>query len=88
VRLALLRCAPGAAGRIVLDRHGTMRGRGAYLCADADGPRGERTPAARCLELAVRRGGVSRTLRTTAKLDAARLPEKLGGDDLVESIAL
>ncbi len=63
----------GRAARAVLDRAGTMPGRGAYICRD--GARGE--PARECLALATRRGAIGRALRRTVRLD----PE------LVESVS-
>jgi predicted RNA-binding protein YlxR (DUF448 family) len=46
----------------VLDRAGVMPGRGAYLCRAGD------LPSSECLELATRRGGLARTLRSAVKL--------------------
>jgi predicted RNA-binding protein YlxR (DUF448 family) len=63
----------GASRRAVLDRAGTMPGRGAYICAG----RGPGEPAADCLSLATRRGGFSRALRCSVTID----PE------LVESVS-
>jgi hypothetical protein len=58
----------GAGGLAVLDRHGTMPGRGAYLCrAHELGAPGE--PAPSCLALAVRSSGIARTLRARVTLD-------------------
>lgn len=48
----------------MLDRAGTMPGRGAYLCRDKQ--TGE--PARDCLALAVRRGGFARTLHRSVSL--------------------
>ncbi len=63
----------GSARRVALDRTGTMPGRGAYLCrAPAPGK-----PAAECLALATRRGGIVRALRCAVRID----PE------LVESVS-
>jgi predicted RNA-binding protein YlxR (DUF448 family) len=42
-----------------------MPGRGAYLCRSERGSE----PAAACLELAVRRGGIPRALRSAVALD-------------------
>jgi hypothetical protein len=56
----------------VVDRDGTMPGRGAYLCRGASAG----VPFADCLALAVRSGGIARTLRC-----AMTLP-----DELVESV--
>jgi hypothetical protein len=63
----------GDSPRAVIDRAGTMPGRGAYICEGADP--GE--PAADCLSLATRRGGISRALRCRVTID----PE------LVESVS-
>ena len=63
----------GSSRRVVLDRAGTLPGRGAYLCA---GPAaGE--PVSDCLTLATRRGGIARALRCRVAID----PE------LVESVS-
>jgi predicted RNA-binding protein YlxR (DUF448 family) len=43
-----------------------MPGRGAYLCAGAE----REAPAAECLALAVRRGGIARALRSSVTLDS------------------
>jgi predicted RNA-binding protein YlxR (DUF448 family) len=51
--------------RAVLDRTGTMPGRGAYLCAGACAAE----PAADCLALAGRRGGIARALRCRVTFD-------------------
>jgi predicted RNA-binding protein YlxR (DUF448 family) len=59
--------------RAVLDRAGTMPGRGAYLCRGAAPGK----PAADCLSLATRRGGIARALRCAVTID----PE------LVESVS-
>jgi len=50
----------------VLDRTGTIAGRGAYLCLNGDGEK----PASECLALATRRGGIARTLRCAVTIDA------------------
>jgi predicted RNA-binding protein YlxR (DUF448 family) len=57
----------------VIDATGTLPGRGAYLCraADAGAPDGD------CLQHALRRGAVARTLRRNVKLDV--------GDSSVET---
>jgi predicted RNA-binding protein YlxR (DUF448 family) len=67
VRLAV---APGAGGRTsrraVLDVSYRLQGRGAYLCrAGAETV----TPDEHCLQLALRRGGIARTLRCSVALD-------------------
>jgi predicted RNA-binding protein YlxR (DUF448 family) len=51
--------------RAVLDRAGTLPGRGAYLCLGATA--GE--PAVACLALAIRRGGIARALRCSVTID-------------------
>ncbi len=53
----------------VLDRDGTMPGRGAYLCRAADPDRRSGLPDPACLERALRRGGIARTLRAAVTLD-------------------
>jgi predicted RNA-binding protein YlxR (DUF448 family) len=55
----------GRSRRAVLDRAGTLPGRGAYLC------RGETAgePAVACLALALRRGGIARALRCAVTID-------------------
>lgn len=57
--------AEGPTRRAVLDRDGTLPGRGAYLCAGA--APGE--PAASCLALALRRGAIARALRSAVTVD-------------------
>jgi predicted RNA-binding protein YlxR (DUF448 family) len=51
-------------GLAVIDRDGTMPGRGAYLCRgmSADAPRAD------CVRLAARRGAVARALRAPVEL--------------------
>jgi predicted RNA-binding protein YlxR (DUF448 family) len=63
----------GSSRRAVLDRAGTMPGRGAYICKGAAAG----APAADCLTLATRRGGIARALRARVTID----PE------LVESVS-
>ncbi|HEY2537548.1 MAG TPA: YlxR family protein [Solirubrobacteraceae bacterium] len=77
VRIALVdrgsvRGASGRTRRAVLDRNYTMPGRGAYLCRGAS----DAKPSPECLALALRNGGIARTLRS-----AVNLP-----DELVESV--
>jgi predicted RNA-binding protein YlxR (DUF448 family) len=60
-----MRIAVAAGGRAVHDRDATMPGRGAYLCRGSD----PELPAADCLTLAMRRGGVPRALRAKVTLD-------------------
>jgi len=73
MRIALARGGDRRSRRAVLDRAGTMPGRGAYLCRGDDG----RVPAAACVALATRRGGIARALRCSVTID----PE------LIESVA-
>jgi predicted RNA-binding protein YlxR (DUF448 family) len=72
VRIALADGGDGAR-LAVLDRSGTMPGRGAYLCREqlSGGPE----PA--CVAGARRRRGVSRTLRSPVRIDA-ELIESVG----------
>jgi predicted RNA-binding protein YlxR (DUF448 family) len=66
VRIALARDARGSrAHRAVIDAPGTLSGRGAYLCRGSDGG----TPDGDCLQRALRRGGIARTLRRAVELD-------------------
>jgi hypothetical protein len=60
----------------VLDRAGTTAGRGAYLCRGGD-PDPIALPAADCLALALRRGGIARALRCAVTLPA-ELVESVG----------
>jgi predicted RNA-binding protein YlxR (DUF448 family) len=64
VRLALADDERGQRRRVVLDRPGTLPGRGAYLCA---AERGE-APAPDCLARANRRGGLARAFRAAVAL--------------------
>ena len=48
-----------------IDGDGRLGGRGAYLCRDRGGER----PRAECLERAIRRRSVGRTLRASVTLD-------------------
>jgi predicted RNA-binding protein YlxR (DUF448 family) len=77
VRLAVgaLRAHDGAGGpRVaVVDDEGRLGGRGAYLCRDSDGER----PRPECLQRAIRRGSVGRTLRASVTLDP-KLVESVG----------
>jgi predicted RNA-binding protein YlxR (DUF448 family) len=52
-------------GRAVLDRTGTMPGRGAYLC----GVKARGRPSADCLAKAAQRGGLARVLRCAVRID-------------------
>ncbi|MHB8492845.1 MAG: YlxR family protein [Solirubrobacteraceae bacterium] len=65
-------CSPGA--QVVMDLAGTMPGRGAYLCRDA----AANAPAQDCLRVALRRGGIARTLRSRAPI-APELVESIDG---------
>lgn len=49
---------------IVIDEQARLGGRGAYVCA-----RGRGVPARECLERALARGGIVRTLRCGPKID-------------------
>jgi predicted RNA-binding protein YlxR (DUF448 family) len=73
--LAALGEHDGAAGRrvAVLDSEGSLGGRGAYLCRDRGGER----PRPECLEHAIRRGSVGRTLHASVSLDP-KLVESVG----------
>jgi uncharacterized protein len=63
VRFAVLRA--GAAASAVPDRRGAMPGRGAYVCKGGE----PGVPSTDCLELARNRGGMSRALRCSVKID-------------------
>jgi predicted RNA-binding protein YlxR (DUF448 family) len=65
MRLALAHDSGGTSARAVLDRGGTMPGRGAYICV-GEAP-GE--PALECLTLAERRGVIARALRRSVTID-------------------
>jgi predicted RNA-binding protein YlxR (DUF448 family) len=65
VRIVVADRRSGGRGIAVLDRDGTMPGRGAYLCRAADRPE----PAGACLAKAMRREGIQRTLRARVALD-------------------
>jgi Protein of unknown function (DUF448) len=79
VRLALARREPSQAAAVVIDRQARLQGRGAYLCRSAEQtPKGiELTPSAGCLQLALKRGGIARTLRCGAKIDASDILESV-----------
>lgn len=63
MRLAL--SAPGPGRRtLVIDRDGSLPGRGAYLCARAAADVPMVAPAPDCLAAATRRGGLDRAFRT------------------------
>ena len=69
----LVRFARGSGGMVVLDAAGVVQGRGAYVCAASHS-----RPDSACLDLAVRRGGIWRTLRCSEKTEIT---------DLVESVS-
>jgi predicted RNA-binding protein YlxR (DUF448 family) len=73
MRVAVAHQRDGRFARAVLDRTGTMPGRGAYLCV-GETP-GEPAPA--CLRLAERRGGIARALRRSVSIDP-KLIESVG----------
>jgi hypothetical protein len=60
-KFELLRLVRSPSGEIVIDREGRAGGRGAYV---------HRSDA--CVDLALRRGAVSRSLRTSVGSDEAR----------------
>jgi predicted RNA-binding protein YlxR (DUF448 family) len=62
----------GARPRAVIDREGTMPGRGAYLCREPSG-----RPAAACAARAARNRGLARALRATVRIDT-ELIESVG----------
>jgi predicted RNA-binding protein YlxR (DUF448 family) len=70
MRIALAAHEPRLA---TIDRDGRLGGRGAYLCRDLDSAR----PRADCLERAIRRRSVGRTLRASVTLDP-KLVESVG----------
>jgi predicted RNA-binding protein YlxR (DUF448 family) len=80
VRIAAVGEPEGRSRRAVLDVAGTLPGRGAYLCRGAVIAQ----PAAECLALAARRGGVARALRCSVTLT---LDEPGVGVKLVESVS-
>jgi predicted RNA-binding protein YlxR (DUF448 family) len=57
---------PTRSQRAVIDRVGTLPGRGAYLCKAGTG---ETTPNPECLRLAERRRGIARALRCAVTVD-------------------
>jgi predicted RNA-binding protein YlxR (DUF448 family) len=65
--------ADGAPRVATIDADGRRGGRGAYLCRDRDGE----SPRAECLEQAIRRRSVGRTLRASVSLDP-KLVESVG----------
>jgi predicted RNA-binding protein YlxR (DUF448 family) len=64
--------------RAVADPSATLEGRGAYLCLGTTAGQ----PAAKCLELATRRNGISRALRRSISDRSVALDSKL-----VESVS-
>jgi uncharacterized protein len=73
IRIAVADDGDGHSKRAVLDRTGTMTGRGAYLCRGTNCAE----PAAECLTLATRRGRIARALRCAVMIDVK----------LIESVA-
>jgi predicted RNA-binding protein YlxR (DUF448 family) len=71
VRIAIA-ARDGATARAVLDRNGTMPGRGAYLCLQP----GSAAARAACLQRALRRRAIPRALRASVGV----------GDELLESV--
>lgn len=71
MRLALKR-KPGdeRPAAIVVDEHARLGGRGAYICAHRPG-----VPERDCLDRALHRGGIARTLRCSPKIDSLDLLE-------------
>ena len=65
--------AAGAPRLATVDADGRLGGRGAYLCRDRDGE----SPRSDCLERAIRRRSVGRTLRASVTLDP-KLVESVG----------
>jgi predicted RNA-binding protein YlxR (DUF448 family) len=66
VRLAIARDGEARRSqRAVVDARGVLPGRGAYLCRGS----GPEILNADCLQSALRRGGIARTLRRNVKLD-------------------
>jgi predicted RNA-binding protein YlxR (DUF448 family) len=74
IRLAVDRDEPRKTRYIVLDRGGSLQGRGAYLCRAS----GADLPVRDCLRLATRRGALARTLRANVPI-APELVESLTG---------
>jgi predicted RNA-binding protein YlxR (DUF448 family) len=75
VRLALTRSPPQEGqARIVLDRGGSLGGRGAYLCRQRPGD----LPSASCLTLARSRQSLARTLRVAVPIDPELVESVLG----------
>jgi predicted RNA-binding protein YlxR (DUF448 family) len=72
LRIALERQGAASTGRAVPDERGTLGGRGAYLCREHSGG-----PVGACLQRALQRGSIARTLRAAARLDV----------ELVESLS-
>jgi predicted RNA-binding protein YlxR (DUF448 family) len=68
LRIALIRDA-GARPRAVIDRDGTLPGRGAYVCRE---PRAD-APMPACMERARRNRGIARTLRAAVGIDGELL---------------
>jgi predicted RNA-binding protein YlxR (DUF448 family) len=73
MRIVAVREGEGRSRRAVLDLTSTLPGRGAYLCRGAVSTE----PAADCLALANRRGGIARALRCAVTI-APELVESEG----------
>jgi predicted RNA-binding protein YlxR (DUF448 family) len=73
VRLAVERRGGAEQPIAVQDTRGTMPGRGVYLCLAGEDAR----PSGRCLSLAIRRGGIARTLRARVTVDP-KIVESVG----------
>jgi predicted RNA-binding protein YlxR (DUF448 family) len=73
---------PGArrSRRAVIDASGALPGRGAYLCRGSD----PSIPDPDCLQLALRRGGIARTLRRAVQLDLGDSSDR--DPEIVESM--
>jgi hypothetical protein len=69
LRLVVATDGDGHSRRALIDQHGTMPGRGAYLCAREDSRRGPGLVDPACLSRAVGRGGIARALRARVTLD-------------------
>jgi predicted RNA-binding protein YlxR (DUF448 family) len=65
IRIAIARDGAVARARAVCDRDYRLPGRGAYLCRAEQ----RELPAPECLERAIKRGAISRALRSAVSLD-------------------
>jgi predicted RNA-binding protein YlxR (DUF448 family) len=70
LRIAAVPGGERRAQRAVIDVEGRLPGRGAYLCRGASAS----VPDADCLQRALRRGGIARTLRRSVQLELADSP--------------